>query len=165
MRLGAPFGSRAACVQRNDEIQGNGLMFGALLPRQADAAIFAAIMLAASPWIHVPGGSWNPTPREVSEVRAHLESFVAAQARSRGVHLRPWRTYTFQYQGQVRAFKLPTRVLSSRRVVFVNAFCTSVPAYAHVGFVSVNDGGACYFTAYYDTVRHTFIDVSFHGVA
>ena len=127
--------------------------------------LIAAAALVAGSWINVPGGTWNPNAETVAEAQAKLKSYVVAQAASNELTLRPWATYTFQYQGQEKAFKLRTRVLSKRRVIFINAFCSAVPSYAHTEFVSISDGGTCYFRAYYDTVQHKFIYVLFNGVA
>lgn len=125
----------------------------------------AAMVFAASSWIHVPGGTWNPTPEMIIETGAKLRPYVVAQAALQGRKLQPWATYTFQYQGQAKAFKLPTQVLSKRRIILVNAFCITPPSYVYKELVTVLDGGTCFFRAYYDTVQHRFIYIVFNGVA
>ena len=118
----------------------------------------AAIAIAVGSWLHVPGGTWQPSTSVVAEARSHLATYAKQQASSKGLALRTWSSYTFQYQGHT----LPK---SGRRVVYVNAFCTPPPSYAAQEFVRITDGGACYFEAYYDPASKRFIGIAFHGLA
>jgi|SRR5690242_541380 len=118
----------------------------------------AAIAIAVGSWLHVPGGTWQPSAAVVADARAQLPAYAKQQASFKGLPLPSWSSYTFQYQGRT----LPK---SGRRVVYVNAFCTPPPSYAAQEFVSVTDGGTCYFEAYYDPAGKRFIGIAFHGLA
>ena len=118
----------------------------------------AAIAIAVGSWLHVPGGTWQPDATVVAEARAQLPAYAKQQASSKGLSLRAWSSYTFQYQGS----SLPK---SGRRVVYINAFCTPPSSYAGQKFVRITDGGTCYFEAYYDPASKRFIGIAFHGLA
>jgi len=115
----------------------------------------ADAMLFSNGWILVPGGSWTPTSRQRNAIRGRLVSFVEGQASAEHAKLHNWSSYTFQYQGQRK---------NNRKLVFLNAFCISPPKYARRQFVSVDDGGACFFHFYYDPERKLFLDLSFNGL-
>jgi hypothetical protein len=118
----------------------------------------AAIAIAVGSWLQVPGGTWQPDATVVAGARAQLPTYAKQQASSKGLSLRTWSSYTFQYQGRT----LPK---SGHRVVYVNAFCTPPPSYAAQEFVRITDGGTCYFEAYYDPASKRFIGIAFHGLA
>jgi hypothetical protein len=116
----------------------------------------AVTAVAVGSWVSVPGGSWSPTNDQIASLRAEIEPFVKSQARERGLELKKWSSYSFQFQGQVEA---------GRNVVFVNAFCVVPPSYTSERFVLVLDGGPCFFQAKYDPLAKRFIHLAFNGVA
>jgi len=67
----------------------------------------------------------------------------------------------FQYQRQYFGF--------SRRgtqLIYVNGLCrTADTPYWRTNFVSVADGGDCYYQATYDPVAHSFVECQVNGVA
>lgn len=112
-----------------------------------------ALALSIASWIHVPGGTWQPTAHAV-ELRDGLEPFVVRAAAEQGKRLPAWSSYTFQYQGQTE---------QSRKTVFINAFCSPAPSDVKTQFVLVLDGGACYFRVKYDPAKKEFFDLEFNG--
>lgn len=118
-------------------------------------ALAAAASIAMGSWLPIPGGSWSPASRQVEDVRSGSKRFVESEAEKRHMPLRPWSTYTFQYQGQTS---------HDRRVIYVNAFCEPPPDYARRQFVDVDDGGSCYFQLRYDPAARKFVEVTFNGI-
>ena len=51
-------------------------------------------------WVKVSGGSWNPSPTMLTDLKAQIESYVKSQAKTQGRELKRWRDYTFQFQGR-----------------------------------------------------------------
>lgn len=118
--------------------------------------IIATITIAIGSWFPVPGGTWNPDATVAAEAASGLHAYAEQQASSKGFTLREWSSYSFQYQG---------RELAGHRVLYINAFCGQPPAYANTQLVRVFDGGTCYFSAYYDTIKKMFVAIAFNGVA
>lgn len=121
-------------------------------------AALAAVAIAIGSWLHVPVGTWQPSAEVMAAAKSQLAGYAKQQASSKGLALRTWASYTFQYQGRT----LPK---SGRHVVYVNAFCTPPPSYAAQEFVLITDGGTCYFEAYYDPASKRFVGILFHGLA
>ena len=118
--------------------------------------ISAALIVAVGSWVAVPGGAWSPAPEQLSEIRSSLEPFVKQQAVKQNKQLPIWSSYTFQYQGQV---------VNEQKVVLVNAFCIAPPEYSKLRFVTVSDGGPCFFQVKYDPNKKKFFQLSFNGEA
>jgi hypothetical protein len=118
----------------------------------------AAALADSGAWLEVQGGSWNPSTALLSDVEAALRIAVPPAATGRG-RLPDWRTYTFQYQGQSAA--------SGHRYVRVNAFCWARDNFPDLTkeWVEVKDGGACFFSAKYDTAAKRLYDLQVNGVA
>jgi len=119
-------------------------------------AAAAATTIAVGSWLHVPGGTWNPSAQVVAQAASRLHTYALQQASAEGITVRPWSGYTFQYQG---------RKLRGRQVLYINAFCSSPPPDAKREFVVVADGGTCYFRATYDPATGQFAGMLFNGVA
>lgn len=117
--------------------------------------LFATAVVTVGSWFGIPGGSWNVGSAVLNSIHDGLEPFVKQQASNQHQVLRPWPTYSFQYQGQTEA---------GRKIVFINAFCGSEPD-AQQHFVQVFDGGPCYFRVKYDPLRREFFELVFNGVA
>jgi len=115
-----------------------------------------AIAILVGSWIHVPGGTWQPSKAELSDAKAKIQPYAVAQAKLQHDDLSPWDAYTFQYQG---------RDLHGRKIIYVNAFCSDAPDYATREMVLVLDGGTCYFRAFYDIQTKSFVGISFNGLA
>jgi len=118
--------------------------------------LFAVLALAVGSWLHVPGGAWDPSAKNVADAGAALRSYVTQQASLQHLQLSNWSTYSFQYQG--------TEV-SGHRLVYINAFCSPPPADAKSHMVVVFDGGPCYFSALYDPRTKKFVGINFNGDA
>jgi hypothetical protein len=118
--------------------------------------VIAALVISVGSWIAVPGGSWSPSATSIAEARLELEPFVSRQAAAQHKRLADWSKYTFQYQGQEQA---------GRRVVLVNAFCSKPPDKAATHLLMVEDGGPCFFQAYWDPAQKIYISVMFNGDA
>jgi len=128
---------------------------GRLLLAVTVLAALAAV--ADERWILVEGGSWVPDAALVGQLRERIGPAVTAQARAAGRELRPWATYTFQYQGQEEG---------GRRFVFVNAFCVHDEARdLRRQMVLVSDGGTCFFSVRYDPASGGFSGLLIHGEA
>jgi len=112
-----------------------------------------ALALSMASWIHVPGGTWQPTAH-VAELRDGLEPFVMRAAAEQRKRLPAWSSYTFQYQG---------RTEQDAKTIFINAFCSPAPRDVKTQFVLVLDGGACYFRVKYDPASKAFFDLEFNG--
>jgi hypothetical protein len=112
-----------------------------------------AFAVSVASWIHVPGGTWQPTA-ELPAIRASLKPFVEQAAAEQKKRLPEWSTYTFQYQGQTK---------EHHNVVFINAFCSPARPDVKTQFVLVLDGGPCYFRATYDPARKAFVALEFNG--
>ena len=118
--------------------------------------LIPSLAIVVGTWIYVPGGAWQPDQSEVSDARVKLRPYVVAQAKARGDDLPAWRSYTFQYQG---------RELEGRKVIYVNAFCSTPPDDVERNMVMTLDGGTCFFQAYYDIEIGEYIRIFFNGVA
>lgn len=109
-------------------------------------------------WVKVRGGTWSPTAAQLLNVRNELQVYVTAQASKYSVSLPPWRSYTFQYQGQLA---------QGKPVLYVYAFCQMSADYPRrkltETFYVVADGGACYFRTWWSPVSHAFVRVMFNG--
>jgi hypothetical protein len=125
--------------------------------------IFLLLMIGASAfaidvdrWVQVKGGSWDPKPVSLAELETALKPALALATRNRG-RVPGWREYTFQYQGR--------KTLLGRQFVYVNAFCSNENRDLAQDWVTVLDGGACYFSAKYDPVTKRIYDLDVNGVA
>lgn len=114
------------------------------------------IAVVVGSWVAMSGGSWPPSPAQVTEIQNGLRSFVVQQATAQHRKLPDWSSYTFQYQG---------RSDGGQKVVFINAFCISPPEYTQQQFVLVFDGGTCFFEVKYDPNKKSFIQLTFNGEA
>jgi hypothetical protein len=116
----------------------------------------ATLAVAIGSWIHVPGGTWQPTPADIQMVQTQIHSYVERGARARPyTRLLPWSSYSFQYQGDGFFHKS----------IYINAFCEAPPSYAAKEFVEVMDGGPCFFHLQWDPATRTFSSLSFNGEA
>jgi hypothetical protein len=116
----------------------------------------SASALDVERWIQVRGGSWDPTAVALTQIETALKPALALAARNRG-RLPGWREYTFQYQGR--------KTLLGRQFVYVNAFCNHESRDLAEDWVTVLDGGACYFSAKYDPETKQIYDLEVNGVA
>lgn len=125
---------------------------------------FAVWMLAfqssASPidhWVLVRGGAWLPGDDVIAEITASIQAYVQRRARESGMEMRPWSTYTFQFQGQVD---------SGKKVVFINALCTKEDvAQLQTDIMFYFDGGSCFFHLRYDPNSRKFSNLIVNGNA
>lgn len=123
------------------------------------AALLCSVAVAAGAgenlWVAVQGGDWEPRAHTVARMKERLQAFVEERAKAEDIRLKPWRSYTFQYQG---------RVQDGARFVFVHAFCArheELPLEKY--WVAVSDGGSCYFNLRYDPERDEFFALAVHG--
>lgn len=118
--------------------------------------LLAVLTIAVGSWIHIAGGSWEPSPQDIAKAAASLQPYVAEQASIQHQKLPDWSTYSFQFQG---------KEVSGYKLIYVNAFCEPPPDYAKKKLVLVADGGPCYFSAYYDPRTKKFVGINFNGFA
>lgn len=125
----------------------------------ANAVVAVAVSLTA--WVCIPGGTWHPDEQVVRAAASRLKQAVEKRAMHVRASLPDWSEYTFQYQGQM---------FHGKKVLYVNAYCRSlVPSgvklkqHTTEQFVTVNDGGTCYFQAYYDPAAKKYLLVGFGG--
>jgi hypothetical protein len=116
----------------------------------------SASAIDAERWNRVGGGSWDPTPAALTELEAALKPALVLAARNRG-RLPAWREYTFQYQGR--------KTLLGRQFIYVNAFCSHESRDLAQDWVTVRDGGSCYFSAKYDPETKRIYDLDVNGIA
>jgi hypothetical protein len=116
----------------------------------------SAAAFDAEHWIQVKGGAWEPPPAVLAELEATLKPAVGPAAQNRG-RIPPWTEYTFQYQGRA--------TLLGRKFVYVNAFCRQQGRSLDREWVTVLDGGACFFSAKYDPGTKRIYDIAVNGVA
>ena len=102
------------------------------------------------------GGSWSPDAAMLAQLEDLLKPAVATAARNRG-QVPPWNEYHFQYQGRTS--------LLGHKYVYVNAFCRQTANDVSKDWVTVLDGGACYFSAKFDPDAKRVYDVAVNGVA
>jgi hypothetical protein len=108
-------------------------------------------------WIHVKGGSWEPSEAVLVELGGHIQEYVTSEAARTNAELQPWESYRFQYQGKIEG---------KRQVIFINAFCHSFgDERLDDEMLFVLDGGACYFTLEYDPQARKFRSLRFNGYA
>jgi hypothetical protein len=122
------------------------------------ALVASAAIADASKWLEVQGGEWSPSVASLTKVDAALRAAVPSAAGSLNP-LPNWQSYTFQYQGRTTP--------SGRRFVYVNAFCHDPVAHRNLNkeWVTVLDGGACFFSAKYDTESERLYDLEVNGTA
>ncbi|HIE53893.1 MAG TPA: hypothetical protein EYP90_01715 [Chromatiaceae bacterium] len=126
----------------------------------ANVAVAAVVSLTA--WVYIPGGIWHPSQQVVRAAASRLKPVVEKRAAYVRAALPDWSKYTFQYQGLT---------FRGKKVLYVNAYCRPlVPPGVKLKhrviikrFVRVNDGGSCYFQAYYDPVAKKYLLVGFNG--
>ena len=114
----------------------------------------SAVNLAA--WLEVRGGSWTPDAAMLSQLDDLLKPAVQTAAKNRG-RMPPWSQYHFQYQGRTS--------LLGHKYVYVNAFCEDSVNDVSGDWVTVLDGGACYFSAKFDPEAKRVYEVAVNGVA
>ena len=109
-------------------------------------------------WVKVHGGAWSPTPTQLLGVRKGFQAYVVAQASKYDVSMSPWRSYTFQYQGQLA---------QGKRFLYIYAFCQMSADYPRQklaeSFYFVADGGPCYFQAWWSPESRSFVRIMFNG--
>ena len=124
------------------------------------AKLAAAVSLCA--WVYIPGGTWHPSNQVVREAASRLEQATKKRAAYVRASLPNWSEYTFQYKGQI---------FHGKKVLYINAYCRPLlPPGVKLKhrviikqFVRVNDGGTCYFQAYFDPVAKKYLLVGFNG--
>jgi hypothetical protein len=125
----------------------------------AIAVLFASSVAGApdhSRWVEVQGGAWHPQSTVLPDLETVLRPAVADASKNRG-RAPKWTEYTFQYQGRTS--------LLGRRYIYVNAFCGTSEVQITKSWVTVMDGGACYFSAMYDPDTNRVYDLVINGVA
>lgn len=99
---------------------------------------------------------WDPTEADVRAIEGAMPEWLQTAGGELGAPIAPrLRGYRRQYVGVVEG---------SRRLIYVNAFCSNPPNWKEHP-VAVDDGGDCYFQLYWDTERRTFerLMVNGHG--
>jgi hypothetical protein len=114
-----------------------------------------ALAVAVGSWLGLPGGAWIPSDRDIAQAKAQLWPYVEARVKSAHADLAPRGRYTFQYRGET---------LQGRRILMINAFCTPPGADAATRQVTVADGGACFFKAYWDPEGRVYAGLAFNGL-
>ena len=107
-------------------------------------------------WTRVNGGTWIPSPTELRKLEDSLMPAVRSATQNTG-RAPQWSEYTFQFQGRTGP--------RGQKFVFVNAFCRYDGGDLDVQWVSVDDGGACYFSAKYDPQDRRILDLKINGRA
>jgi hypothetical protein len=100
-------------------------------------------------------GYWTPGEADIMALEGGLESYLQ-QAASRD-HPDLWQKlpeYKRQYFGLVE---------SGRREIYANLFCDTLGKDWKRDFVSVLDGGACFFSVKYDVNTNAFFDLYVQG--
>ena len=115
-----------------------------------------ATALFVGSWFPIAGGTWTPEQAATVKLRSAMQPYVVAHASDQHLELRPWSSYSFQYQGRGSA---------NGKFIFIDAFCSAPGTYAAKQFVQVLDGGTCYFELKYNQKTKTFYDLRFNGVA
>lgn len=112
---------------------------------------------AAEQWIKTAGGTWDPSPGMLTDLKAQIKSYVKSQAKAQGRELKNWQDYTFQYQGQEE---------KGRKYIFVNALCNQNDRQGlDKKIVIIFDGGTCYFNLKYDPSQKVFFGLLINGEA
>lgn len=104
------------------------------------------------------GAYWRPTADEIAEAESKLAAYLAV-APNPDAHDIPSKLdkYGRQYFGAAR---------DGRRVLVIHAFCDTFGADDLTkSLVMVDDGGDCFFEAYYDMDGHHFAGLSVNGYA
>jgi len=118
---------------------------------------FTGTALAENKWVHIKGGSWEPSATVLADIKKRLEPYVSNQAKLQARRLRKWREYLFQYQGGEE---------KGRKYVFINALCRPDAGWKlEEDFYIVRDGGSCYFHLKYDPTRRRFAELTINGEA
>ena len=117
--------------------------------------VIAIAAVTVGAWLAMPNGDWRPAPGDVQRIRSQVRAFVDHEALKQHLRLERWERYTFQYQGIL---------LHGKRIVFVNAFCEPPPSDATTQFVTVDDGGPCYFQLWWDPLKKSFVGIEFNGI-
>lgn len=126
-----------------------------IIPAMAMWAV-AAFAFNPAHWIHMKGGTWDPAPGAMAEFEGALRPALTPAAQNRG-RLPQWDEYRFQYQGRT--------TLLGRQFVYVNGFCNHEGRDLTHDWVTMLDGGACYFSAKYDPTTKRIYDLEVNGVA
>jgi hypothetical protein len=112
---------------------------------------------AADKWVKVNGGSWEPSPKMLVDLKAQIESYVKSQVKAQGRELKRWEDYTFQYQG---------REEKGRKFIFINALCIqSDSPRLDKEIIVILDGGSCFFNLKFDPDRNEFFELFINGEA
>jgi hypothetical protein len=113
---------------------------------------------AEEQWIKVAGGTWEPSPKMLSEIKSKIESHVKKYATAQGRELKNWQSYTFQYQGIEE---------KGQKLIFINALCDNEIKKRDLSkqIIHVFDGGSCFFSFKYDPLRNDLFDLVINGEA
>ena len=125
----------------------------------AIAILFASLLTGAcdlARWVEVRGSAWHPQSTVLPGLEAVLRPAVLDASKNRG-RTPKWTEYTFQYQGRT--------TLLGERYIYVNAFCGTSEVQITITWVTVMDGGACYFSVKYDPDANRVYDLVVNGVA
>jgi hypothetical protein len=124
-------------------------------------ALFLSLLLLASAgalsrphWVEIAGGAWHPPGPLLVNAEAALKSVVISKG---GMHMPKWSDYTFQYQGR--------ETPEGKKYIYFNAFCDRAKRGEPKEWVTVYDGGACYFQGKYDPTPKRAFDVEVNGEA
>ncbi len=102
-------------------------------------------------------GYWTPGKADIMELESGLESYLQQEASQGYPDL--WQRlpeYKRQYFGLVE---------NGRREIYASFFCETLGKDWKRDFVSVLDGGDCFFNVRYDANTDTFFDLDVHGEA
>jgi hypothetical protein len=103
---------------------------------------------------------WTPTDKQVGALEAGLVPFLEAEIPPDDYRYGFWDeldTYKRQYFGVTFEEGEP--------LIFANYFCVDAFDYWQEGYVSVADGGDCFFRLLYDPVTDTFLSLRINGEA
>jgi hypothetical protein len=116
-------------------------------------SVLAALLLS---WLQIPGGTWVIDEATTADAKRVLELALWDEMHGAGEELPAWSSYTFQFQG---------RTEDGRKLIYINALCSTPPETAATEWILVLDGGKCYFEAYYDPESKEIVSIQFNGVA
>jgi hypothetical protein len=124
-------------------------------------ALLLSLLLLASAgahskprWVEIAGGAWRPPGSFLVDAEAAFKSVVISKG---GMRMPKWSDYTFQFQGRETA--------EGKKYIYINAFCDRATRGEPEEWVTVYDGGACYFQGKYDPTSKRAYDVAVNGEA
>lgn len=115
--------------------------------------ILAALLVS---WLQIPGGPWQVDQSTAAAAKSALASRFVTEASNRNDDTPRLDDFTFHFQGQV---------IDGRRLVYINAFCTAPTEAAATEWVYADDGGSCYFEAFFEPDTGKILSFQFNGVA